>query len=129
VYLRVASVSGHAPVATVYSDFHVGLGAILDFLGFFYRAFLKKIKYFFKTSQPSKNYCEVWAPVLENSRSYSVLKFIFFWGILGVSVHFGGFPGKFRPELTQAPWVSLGGFNKTLQAVLSRKPKPRMRAP
>ena len=72
------------------------IGAVLDFLGFFYREFLKKIKYFFKTSQLlSKNYGGVWAPVLENSRSYSVLKFIFFgefWGFLFI---LGVFPVNF----------------------------------
>jgi hypothetical protein len=70
---------------------------------------------FFKNSQlsKSKNYGEVWAPVLENSRSYSVLKFTFFWGGLGGFCSFWGFFGKFRPELTQAPWAV--GFTWGLQ--------------
>ena len=52
-----------------------------------------------------------------------------FLGNFGDFCSFWVFSGEFRPELTQAPWVSLGGFNKTLQAVPSRKAKPRMRAP
>jgi hypothetical protein len=64
------------------------LGPVLDFLGFLYRAFLKKIlKTFFKTPQLPTNYGEVWAPVLKNSRSYSVLNF-FLKGIFG---NLGGF--------------------------------------
>jgi hypothetical protein len=73
-----------APVVPGVTGVLLGLvGPVLDFLGFLYRALKKKIKTFFKTSQLSKNHGEVWAPVLKNSRSYSVLNFIFFKGIFG----------------------------------------------
>jgi hypothetical protein len=52
-----------------------GVGGIHEKIGYFHRPFWKKIKTFLKTSQLSKNYGEVWAPLLKNSRSYSVLKF------------------------------------------------------
>ena len=68
----------------------VTVGGIHEKIGFFHRPFLEKIKAFLKTSQLSKNYGEVWAPVLENSRSYSVLKF-FFWGNFGDFCSFWGF--------------------------------------
>ena len=81
-----------APVVPGVTGVLLGLvGPVLDFLGFLYRALKKKIKTFFKTSQLSKNYGEVWAPVLKNSRSYSVLNFFFFrellviWGNFGVA--------------------------------------------
>ena len=90
---------------------HPLVGGIHEKIDFFHRPFLGEIKTFLKTSQLPKNYGEAWAPLLKNSRSYSVFKFGFFWRNFGSGAEFRS--GAELSSLAHGGgWGLPGGLNK-----------------